>query len=607
MLKPQYYDQETFIQNMAIEPVWKKNIKGKDVTVLVTDVGIFQHDDLCNVDRSKSLDTQFYDKKMYETGNGFSSHGTSVAGLVGATGEKYFIGVAPSSNLIDLNYTEVNEDQMCNFWLKNKNCADIFNNSWGYLPVNYAPKKLVRTFKKLAEEGRKGKGNIILFAAGNNDTSKNYDPDYFWEQYFTFDTSMNYFLNSRYTISVGATDNDVKASFSTRGSGLLCCASLPGTNTNTNTGYIGHHDHDYHVHDESTSDAITPLGTFRSLPGSDIKYNSILLAAAGSKFGYLPVTNSHTGTSFACAIVSGICALLLEYRCDLTWRDVKELISLSCWQLGVNGVRMNGAKRLISELTGFGVLDASKLIKNACKWKLLPKEEVVEIVIPIPPNVQMLNLQQDRDDIDPNKNIKLKIYVPNDITIETLQLCVDINAFKDKTINCCLDNFIKFLNGDINAMEPEFAYVYSIQITAFKTSDIRITVMSPVGTTVTMAFGNFFENINGTIIPIENAFSQYQIDHDVEKFSSKLKDFFDGFIPYYASFEAYASTWLKHLILSELFRGEQTKGYWCVTFNDVMFDFIKTISGNELPATFLTGAKLIFAGHDKECCGKCEC
>jgi hypothetical protein len=583
MSKPQYYNQETFIQNMSLENVWEKEINGKNITIMVTDTGIFQHSDLCNVDRSKSLNTKFYEPKIYENPNNFNSHGTQVASLIAGQGKKYFVGAAPKACLIDLNIMDMNDNEMSEYWLKYKNCVDIYNNSWGYLPVNAAPKNVVRAFKTLTEEGRDGKGNIIVFAAGNTDSSKNYKSTYYWEQYYTFDTSMNYFLNSRYTISVGATDNCSKAPFSTRGSGILCCATLTGTYTAFTFEDTNHHD--------------SMLDSY--------KYNSILTAYPGDKYGYCPVTNCSTETSFASAIVSGVCALLLQYRCDLTWRDVKELISVSCCQLGVNGTRMNGDKRLISELTGYGILNASKLIHNACKWKLLPKEQIVQVEIPIPNEVKTLNLQQDYHDINLDKNISLSIYVTNDIIIETVQLSVDINSFKDKTIDCCLDSFLKFLNGNIGGMTPEMAYVYSLTIIEFKTSDIRITLTSPSGTTVIMSFGNFFENIYESVVPIQKAFIQYEIDHDKEVFRTTMKNYFDGFIPHYASFEAYASTWLKHLILSELFRGEKTKGKWTVTFNDIMFDFVRTISGNELPATFLTGARLIFAGHNEKHCTKC--
>ncbi len=587
MSKPQYYDQETFIQNMALEPVWKKELNGKGITVLVTDNGILQHDDVCcNVDRKKSVNSLYYDKSIYENANKFSSHGTAIGALVAGQGKYYYIGCAPQATLIDLNFDEVSMEQLVEYWLKYIDCVDIYTNSWGFLPVDYKPTELVRSFKVLTSKGRKGKGSIIVFSAGNNDNSELEHSGF--KKFLTFDTSVNHLLNSRYTISVGATDNNnVKAPFSSRGSSLLCCASLTGTYSNT------------------VKSVFSNTGTY--VYGT--QYNTVLTASAGSDYGYLPVSNSYTGTSFAAPIISGICALLLQYREDLTWRDVKELISLSCYQPQVDGVRMNGDKRLISELTGFGILNAQKLIKNAKCWKLLSKEEVLEITVPLSEDIKRINLQKNPESTteeNNEKNIVLEKYIPNDFIIETFQLNLNINAVKDKTVECSLDLFLKFLNGDVSSQFlPEFATAYALSLIALQTSDIRITVISPSNTKIVMAVGNMFENIQQTVVPIENAYSQYLIDQDIEKFRLAMKEFFNIIVPFYATFEAYASTWLNHLILTELLRGERTKGTWKIMFNDVVLDIIETISGNTIPTTFLNGVKLIFAGHsDVKCCDK---
>lgn len=112
-------------------------------------------------------------------------------------------------------------------------------------------------------QGRQGKGIIYVFASGNANERGD-------------DTNFQPYTNSRFIISVGAVSKaEVQASYSTPGASL-----------------------------------------FVSAPGGDAGYvsNHITAGLNGS------CQQAGIGTSFACPVVSGVVALMLEANPDLTWR-----------------------------------------------------------------------------------------------------------------------------------------------------------------------------------------------------------------------------------------------------------------------------------------------
>lgn len=89
---------------------------------------------------------------------------------------------------------------------------------------------------------------------------------------------------------------------------------------------------------------------------------------------YHRCTIDHTGTSAAAPIASGIIALLLQARPDLTWRDVHHLVVYTSdfTRLTDNrGWRRNAAGLMYNSRFGFGLLDAYALVKTAVNWTLV--------------------------------------------------------------------------------------------------------------------------------------------------------------------------------------------------------------------------------------------
>jgi len=129
----------------------------------------------------------------------------------------------------------------------------------------------IRALKKGIDTGRSGKGVVYIFASGNeNDDGENVNH----EQY----------LHSRFTVTVGATDKLGRhAYYSTPGASLFI--SAPGGDT------VDH-------------------------------ANNWVVANQGGGCG-----KHGQGTSYACPVVSGVVALMLEVRPELTYRDVHGVLA----------------------------------------------------------------------------------------------------------------------------------------------------------------------------------------------------------------------------------------------------------------------------------------
>ena len=165
--------------------------------------------------------------------------------------------------------------------------------------------------------------------------------------------------NNRYYINVGATGYfKTVAGYSETGSSLLCVA--PG----------------------GSDTALNPLGNKTSEFINDFGYPHLYISDSKISDGM--------GTSYACPMVTGCIALLLSHgdnNAKLSWRDVKELVSISCdntidptsyadINTSIKNIWFtNGAGRKYNINYGFGLLDCKKLIDNSINWTLLPTQE----------------------------------------------------------------------------------------------------------------------------------------------------------------------------------------------------------------------------------------
>jgi subtilisin-like proprotein convertase family protein len=88
--------------------------------------------------------------------------------------------------------------------------------------------------------------------------------------------------------------------------------------------------------------------------------------------------NSGPGTSFACPVVSGVVALLLEANSELSWRDVQGILAATSQNVYNDDeddtITINPKNYWHSNWYGFGIIDAKAAVEAALDWQLVGEE-----------------------------------------------------------------------------------------------------------------------------------------------------------------------------------------------------------------------------------------
>ncbi|MGL4960412.1 MAG: S8 family serine peptidase [Inquilinus sp.] len=321
--------------------IWDE-FTGNGVVVAVHDQGIdFAHPDL-----NDNLDTAHSFNASTGGAGGApvsadDNHGTAVAGIIAAerngTG---VVGIAYGATLVsyyDPLFFDTLQTAVVNARNHAATDADVLNNSWGFGNAFFDDPNsaFLDDFSSptwagarnatinAAANGRDGLGTIIVQSAGN---AYGYGDD----------TNLHSFSNNRWTITVGATNQDGSLSdYSTPGASILVGA--PGSPSN---GTI------------VTTDRVGGAG-----------YD------AGS------YTSSFNGTSAAAPMISGVVALMLDANPTLGWRDVQEILAYSARTAPASsGDQTNGATNwnggglTVNHDIGFGLVDAHAAVRLAESW-----------------------------------------------------------------------------------------------------------------------------------------------------------------------------------------------------------------------------------------------
>lgn len=191
--------------------------------------------------------------------------------------------------------------------------------------ASFLSSRLQEGLQRLIGQGRDGKGIIVVTAAGNSYRTGGH-------------ANVNGYATSRFTIVVGAVDK-----------------------------LQGHH----------ASYSLAGTSVFVSAPGGDgTSVSNHVTATLNGQ-----CADAGMGTSFACPVVSGVIALLLQARPDLTWRDVQGILAISSVRVvddeeDSTGI-VNAAQYWHSDYYGFGVVNARRAMERALDWNLLPSESML--------------------------------------------------------------------------------------------------------------------------------------------------------------------------------------------------------------------------------------
>ena len=93
---------------------------------------------------------------------------------------------------------------------------------------------------------------------------------------------------------------------------------------------------------------------------------------------------SFEGTSFACPVVSGVIALMLEANPDLTWRDVQAILATTSQRVEDDtdpSSAVNSAGLWHSNQYGFGIVDAAAAVEAAESWNVVPPEMMTSATV----------------------------------------------------------------------------------------------------------------------------------------------------------------------------------------------------------------------------------
>ncbi|MEM6379590.1 MAG: S8 family serine peptidase [Bacteroidota bacterium] len=301
--------------DIKAKDAWDITTGNSSVTVAIVDDG-FERD---HQDLDSNVSGNGYDA-INETipSAVVGSHGTAVAGIIGAEqgSNQGVSGVSPNAKLMSITATTLSSCIHGINWAW-QNGADVINNSWSNtMPSN----QLDNAITNALTLGRNGKGTIVIFSAGNDNTAVAYpansNPD---------------------ILAIGAMSPCGERKTP---------SSCDGGNWGSNFG--------------NELDVIAP-GVF--IPTTD---RQGVNGYDGSDY-----TTNFGGTSAAASHVAGVAALVLSVNSDLLVQEVNNIIEQSAQKVGgytyeATAGRLNGTWH---NEVGYGLVDAHAAVLMAESMK----------------------------------------------------------------------------------------------------------------------------------------------------------------------------------------------------------------------------------------------
>ncbi|KAF5403612.1 hypothetical protein PHET_02837 [Paragonimus heterotremus] len=267
-------------------------------------------------------------------GLGFKSirlqrHGTRCAGEIAAVGNNSvcMVGIAHNARIGGIRMLDgfISDRLELETLTFRNDYIDIYSGSWGPEDTGRlyeGPGALAQSaFQKAVALGRNGFGNIFVWASGNGGTQGD-------------SCACDGYASCPYTLSVNG---------------------------------VGEHNSRPWYLEQCSSTLVT---TYSS---GSLSEKMIMTLDPNHQ-----CTSKHTGTSASAPMAAGIIALLLEANPRLSWRDVQYLTLLTANPRPfVDGnFTTNAVGRAYSQLYGYGLMDAGKLVRLGELWRGLPEHHL---------------------------------------------------------------------------------------------------------------------------------------------------------------------------------------------------------------------------------------
>jgi len=284
---------------------------GRAVKVAIIDNALdLTHEDLQNaVVKTYDVETNETNGTHIQPTDDNQTHGTEVTGVIGARNNSLgLVGVAPKSEIYFIRLPfgrPILVSEIVKAFEKAKEWGvDVINCSWGSNNVDDPVKDII---VDLANNGRSGKGTVIVFAAGNDNSQIGNDEASIPE-----------------VIAVGATNKD-----------------------NLRTRYSNYGE---------TLDVMAPGGEYKGITTFDL-----MGTAGASNSNYLEYNDPSAfgGTSASAPIVTGVVAQLLEANPNLTRENVYNALACSADKIGNISYGSDG----FNIYYGYGKINATKALK----------------------------------------------------------------------------------------------------------------------------------------------------------------------------------------------------------------------------------------------------
>lgn len=327
IFSPQWHLRKTVVNGFTIDA--HANVeeaheftRGEGVTIAVIDDGVdVDHPEFLQAGKVVAPYDATEDSEDPRPRFDDDNHGTACAGVAAAEGVLGASGVAPAARLMPIRLASGlgSQREADAFVWAARNGADVISCSWGpqdgkwwdptdpsHRQVTKLPANTRLAIEYAVNEGRGGKGCVVLFAAGNGNESVDND---------------GYASNPNVVAVAASNDRGRRSVYSDFGKAVWC--AFPSND-------FGHPDQHHPSPLTPGIWTVDRRGRQGYNPGST--RNDESHGDAGGMF-----SNSFGGTSSACPGAAGVVALMLSINPSLRWSAVKDLLKHSCDKIDPEG------------------------------------------------------------------------------------------------------------------------------------------------------------------------------------------------------------------------------------------------------------------------------